>query len=224
MPAAIDSFIVSLGFVFGTTSYDLCRTRHANCIEAQCHYGWKLYLSLHSERFNQAADVFTFNLLRVSTIFIASLFFGSSAFADIEVMLVDENRLSYDLSPSNYDNSPSNYDNSVSNYDNSPSNYDNSASNYDNSSSNYENSIGGNRNIFIEERGRLTRMGYYTFNDSGPMNIYSTSGKRLFYIPAERIGVFEGEDGFFCGVLVRENGIYKIGLTRKGERMLYLGQ
>ena len=47
--------------------------------------------------------------------------------AEMMVIQVNPNSLSYELSPSNYDNSPSNYDNSPSNYDTSPSNYENSS-------------------------------------------------------------------------------------------------
>ena len=65
-----------------------------------------------------------------------------SAFAEMMVILVNQNSMSYELGPTNYANSPTNYENSSTNYDNSVSNYDNSPSNYDNSPSKYENSNG----------------------------------------------------------------------------------
>ena len=89
------------------------------------------------------------------------------------VIQVNPNSLSYELSPTNYNNSPSNYDNSVTNYDNSPSNYDNSPSNYENSS--------GRNRLYNQER---VIVGYAVYSPIGTLNIFSTSGRRLGYVPA----------------------------------------
>ena len=99
-----------------------------------------------------------------------------------------------------------------------------SPSNYENSASNYDNSHGSKRRIYLEEEGPANRLGYYVISDNGVINFYSDNAERVFYIPAESSAVFHGEEGFFCGVLLREKGQLKLGLTRKGLRMLFIAQ
>lgn len=146
------------------------------------------------------------------------------AHADLIVTFIDESRLPYKLSPNNYDNSSSNYDNSVSNYDNSPSNYDNSESNYDNSSSNYDNGVGGDSRLLMKDGERLYRVGYFVKADKGVTNFFSISGKRIFYNPRNGFGVFHGEKGFFCGLLVRVKDEFQLVLTEAGQKALLLAQ
>lgn len=157
-------------------------------------------------------------------LFVAAVLFSAAALADLPVVLIDESRLPYGLSPSNYDNSPSNYDNSVSNYDNSPSNYDNSESNYDNSSSNYDNGRNGKRRLVYEEDGSPKFAGYYVAANNGVTNFFSPSGKRMFYNPKKSRGVYGGRDGTFCGVLARVDGKFSLALTERGLRLLLLSQ
>jgi len=115
----------------------------------------------------------------LSSAVLASFFSVSLAgplWADLRAIIINENSLPYNLSPSNYDNSPSNYDNSSSNYDNSASNYDNSPSNYDNSSSNYDNGRNGDRRVISDDN---TFLGYYVFGSGGIINFYSAGGERV---------------------------------------------
>lgn len=158
------------------------------------------------------------------TVLLLLISIASVCNADLLVTFVRESSLPYQFSPSNYENSPSNYDNSVSNYDNSPSNYDNSESNYDNSPSNYDNSANGGSSLVLKENGRAFRVGYYVRADNGVLNFFSTTGKRLFYNPENGVAVFHGKKGFFCGVLGRVDGKYKLALTEKGEKVLELAQ
>lgn len=151
-------------------------------------------------------------------------FFMSNANADMLISYLKESNLPYDFSPSNYDNSPSNYDNSVNNYDNSPNNYSNSESNYDNSSSNYKNGVNGDSRLILKENGSNYRAGYYVMSDNGVLNFFSTKGKRLFYTPKNGIGVYNGKEGFFCGVLATVDGDYRLVLTEKGYRTLMINK
>lgn len=144
--------------------------------------------------------------------------------ADVILSFIDESRLPYDFSPRNYDNSPSNYENSISNYDNSPSNYDNSEGNYDNSSSNYDNSTSGDKRILMNEDSKFYRVGYYVRTENGVTNFFSTSGKRVFYNARKGVGVFDGKEGFFCGVLVHVGNEYKLVLTEVGRKTLLMAQ
>lgn len=155
---------------------------------------------------------------------IAAAFVSGSALADLPVVLIDESRLPYNLSPSNYDISPSNYDNSISNYDNSPSNYENSESNYNNSPSNYDNGRNGKRRLIYDEAGSLKFVGYYVIAENGITNFFSPSGKRMFYNPKKGPGVYGGRDGTFCGVLARVDGKFSLALTERGLRLLFLSQ
>lgn len=131
--------------------------------------------------------------------------------ADVMAIVIAENGLPYDLSPSNYDNSSSNYENSSSNYDNSISNYDNSPSNYDNSPSNYENTINGSRRIISENQDFL---GYYVFGSKGIINFYSTNGERVGYLPGggHTQSIFS-EEGW-CGTMGDFQGQTVAGFTQ----------
>lgn len=149
---------------------------------------------------------------------------SGAALADLPVVLIEESRLPYALSPSNYDNSPSNYDNWVSNYDNLPSNYVNSESNYDNSRSNYDNGPNGTRRLVYDDEGTPKFAGYYVVASNGVTNFFSPSGKRMFYNPKKGRGVYGGKDGTFCGVLGRVDGKFSLGLTERGLRLLLLSQ
>ena len=157
-------------------------------------------------------------------IFVLAFLVAPLAHADLTVSFIDESSLPYDFSPSNYDNSSSNYDNSVSNYDNSPSNYDNSESNYDNSSSNYNNGASGDNRLLMKEGSKLYQVGYYVRADNGVTNFFSTSGKRIFYNPKKGLGVFHGEEGFFCGVLARVENEYQLVLTEVGQKTLLMAK
>ena len=140
-----------------------------------------------------------------------SVSMAGSLWADIRAIVINENSLPYDLSPSNYDNSPSNYDNSSTNYDNSVSNYDNSPSNYDNSPSNYDNGIHGDRRVISEDN---TFLGYYVFGSDGIINFYSASGERVGYIPGggHTQSIFS-ENGW-CGTMGQQQGRTVLGLTQ----------
>jgi hypothetical protein len=146
----------------------------------------------------------------------------SALAADLPVVVVDESRLPYEFRPSNYDNSPRNYDNSLRNYDNSPRNYDNSERNYDNSASNHDNGRRGQRRLVIQERGAIKVVGYYVLATNGTTNFFSASGKRMFYNPKKGQGVFGGQDGTFCGVLARVDGVLALALTERGMKLLLL--
>ena len=135
-----------------------------------------------------------------------------SVSAEMMVIQINPNSLSYELSPSNYNNSPSNYDNSPSNYDNSVTNYDNSPSNYDNSPSNYENSLGRNR-LYNQER---VIVGYAVYSPIGTLNVFSVSGRRLGYVPATNNtqSIFASENSIWCGTLGILNGKTVIALSQ----------
>lgn len=154
--------------------------------------------------------------------FIFTFLFAPLAHADLMVSFIDESKLPYNLSPNNYDNSQSNYDNSVSNYDNSPSNYDNSESNYDNSSSNYDNGPNGDNRLLMKEGSKLYRIGYYVRAGNGVTNFFSTSGKRVFFNPKKGVGIFNGKEGFFCGVLAKVDNEYQLVLTEEGQKALLM--
>jgi hypothetical protein len=135
-----------------------------------------------------------------------------SAFAEMMVILVNQNSMSYELGPTNYKNSPTNYENSPTNYDNSVSNYDNSPSNYDNSPSKYENSNGKNR---LYDQNRKV-VGYAVYSRRGVLNIFSVSGTRLGYMPAgnNTQSIFGSESSIWCGTQGMLNGKLVIGLTK----------
>lgn len=131
--------------------------------------------------------------------------------ADIRAILIDENSLPYDLSPSKYDNSPSKYDNSPSKYDNSVSKYDNSPSKYGNSPSKYSNGPNGDQRIISKDREFL---GYYVFGSDGIINFYSAGGERVGYVPSggHTQSVFS-ENGW-CGTMGEQQGKPVLGLTQ----------
>lgn len=135
----------------------------------------------------------------------------SPSWADIRAIIINENSLPYNLSPSNYDNSPSNYDNSSSNYDNSVSNYHNSPSNYDNSSSNYDNGSNGDRRIISEDNKFL---GYYVFGADGIINFYSAGGERVGYIPSGGHTQSIFSESGWCGTMGEQQGRTVLGLTQ----------
>ena len=140
--------------------------------------------------------------------------------ADLVVVHIDEDDLPYSLSPQKYELSPSNYANSISKYENSPSKYSNSSTKYDNSPTKYDNTINGTRSILVEKDGRFYHTGYYVVNEDGVTNFYSRKGKRLFYSPKASVGLYDGEKGYFCGVLAKVSGKTKLVLTEKGQKVL----
>ncbi len=144
--------------------------------------------------------------------------------ADIVVGFINESDLPYKMSPDKYDNSPDKYDNSVDKYGNSPDKYDNSPDKYDNSPDNYKNSANGKRSIVLEENGSLYHKGYYVSASDGVVNYFSASGNRIFYSPSNSQNLYHGTQGFFCGLLARQSGVYKMVLTKAGERTLMLGE
>ena len=144
------------------------------------------------------------------------------AHADLIVSFIDDSRLPYEYSESNYANSPSNYSNSKSNYSNSESNYANSPSNYSNSPS--KNGQSSKNQLLVKDGSTLYRAGYYTYSDSGVINFFSTSGKRMFYNPQKGIGVFESSNGSFSGVLVPIKNQYHLLLTNTGKKILLMSQ
>ena len=101
-----------------------------------------------------------------------------SVSAEMMVIQINPNSLSYELSPTNYNNSPSNYNNSPSNY---------------------ENSLGRNR-LYNQER---VIVGYAVYSPIGTLNIFSTSGRRLGYVPATNNtqSIFASENSIWCGTL-----------------------
>jgi len=142
-----------------------------------------------------------------------------TARADMTAIIIDENGLPFDLSPSNYTNSPANYDNSPENYDNSDANYDNSPANYNNSPANYENGINGKQRIISEDNEFL---GYYVFTSNNRMNLFDASGNRIGYIPGggHTNSVFS-ESGW-CGTLGENNGQTVLGFTKDCYRQFFL--
>ena len=138
--------------------------------------------------------------------------FSLFATAQMQVILIDENSLPYDLSPSKYDNSDSKYDNSSSKYDNSESKYDNSSSKYDNSPSKYDNSNGKNRLITTDGNWA----GYAVYSNSGLLNIFNTSGTRLGYVPSggHTQSIFHSTRSQWCGTLGIISGKPVVGLKR----------
>lgn len=136
----------------------------------------------------------------------------TSAKADLQVVIVDEDKMPYELSSKNYDNSPSNYDNSISNYDNSASNYSNSESNYDNSKSNYDNGTSGNRRLISHDRKFI---GYYVYSDVGVLNFFNAFGKRIAFMPknTKNQSVFTG--GRWCGAVVSQSGQPVFAMTEQ---------
>jgi hypothetical protein len=141
-----------------------------------------------------------------------SLICVSIAHAQMQVIVIDENSLPYDLSPSKYENSASNYDNSSSKYDNSESKYDNSPSKYDNSRSNYENSNGKNRLITSDG----SWAGYTVYADDGLLNIFNSSGSRFGYVPGggHTQSIFRSLRSQWCGTLGVISGKPVVALTR----------
>ena len=135
-----------------------------------------------------------------------------SAFAELTVVLVDQDSISYELGPSKYANSPTKYDNSFSKYDNSVSKYANSPSKYDNSPSKYDNSSGKNR-LYTQDR---KVVGYAVYSSDGVLNIFSLSGTRLGYVPAgnHTQSIFASESPIWCGTRAMLNGKLVIGLTK----------
>lgn len=134
---------------------------------------------------------------------------GTTALADIRVIIINSTAVPHALGPSNYDNSPSNYENSASNYENSVSNYDNSPSNYDNSSSNYANS---SRSV-IGPSGEA--VGHYALSSKGVLNFYSGSG-RIAYMPGggHTQSVFASSGNVWCGSVVENDGELVLAMTQ----------
>lgn len=135
-----------------------------------------------------------------------------TANAQMQVIVIDENSLQYDLSSSKYENSASKYDNSSSKYDNSESKYDNSPSKYDNSSSKYDNSNGKNRLITSDG----SWAGYAVYADNGLLNIFNSTGARFGYVPGggHTQSVFHSSRSQWCGTLGVMSGKPVVGLTR----------
>ena len=73
-------------------------------------------------------------------------------------------------SAGNWNNSPNNWNNSPNNWNNSPNNWNNSRSNW------------SATNRIIGEGGD---MGYAVTNSDGVTNAFSSSGKRMGFIPAQ---------------------------------------
>ena len=130
----------------------------------------------------------------------------------MQVIVIDENSLPYDLNSSKYENSPSKYENSASKYENSESKYENSPSKYENSPSKYENSNGKNRLLTAEGNW----VGYAVYADGGILNIFNSSGTRLGYVPAggHTQSIFRSSQSQWCGTLGVISGKPVVGLTR----------
>jgi hypothetical protein len=150
------------------------------------------------------------------------LLFTSIFGADLPVVEIDEEKLPYELSPSNYENSSGNYGNSIGNYENSEGNYNNSPGNYNNSPSNFDNGKLGKRRLIIKDGITESFAGYYVVEKNGPTNFYSPGGTRIFYNPKKGQAVFSSENGEFCGVLAKVDGVYSLALTNKGMKLLFL--
>ena len=114
-----------------------------------------------------------------------------SVSAEMMVIQVNPNSLSYELTPTNYNNSPSNYNNSPSNY---------------------ENSLGRNR-LYNQER---VIVGYAVYSPIGTLNVFSTSGRRLGYVPSTNNtqSIFASENSIWCGTLGLLNGRTVIALSQ----------
>lgn len=148
------------------------------------------------------------------------LFLTSSAFADLEVILASESDLPNALLPSKYSNSSSKYSNSISKYSNSGSKYSNSSSKYDNSPSKYSNGKSGKQRLLLKKDESFFYIGYYTWDDEGLMNSFSSSGERMFYSPPETDAIFDGDKGEFAGSIAILQEIKVLVVTEKGQLAL----
>jgi hypothetical protein len=138
--------------------------------------------------------------------------YQSIANAQMQVIVIDENSLSYDLNSSKYENSSSKYENSSSKYENSESKYENSSAKYENSPAKYENSSGKNRLITSEG----AWVGYAVYTDYGLLNIFNSTGVRFGYVPAggHTQSIFLSSQSQWCGTLGVISGRPVVGLTR----------
>ena len=151
------------------------------------------------------------NLFFTLTLFIFCIPFSVSA--EMIVIQVNLNSLSYELSPTNYNNSPSNYDNSFLNYNNSLTNYDNSPSNYNNSPSNYENSLGGNRLYNPRTSNCWLRCLLSNWYFKYLLNVWEALRN---FVPATNYtqSIFASENSIWCGTLGILNGRTVIALSQ----------
>ena len=136
----------------------------------------------------------------------------TTSWADLRMVVIDEDQLPYELGPSRYENSPTNYDNSPTNYDNSATNYDNSPTNYDNSASNYDNGESSGRTL----RGdRGERLGYYVLSEEGVINFYTGSpARRVAFLPSDGHTQSAFSEGGWCGVLGNIDGETVLALSQ----------
>jgi hypothetical protein len=147
---------------------------------------------------------------------------AGSALADMPVVYRSESTLPYEFSPANYDNSPANYANSLTNYANSEANYNNSPANYNNSPANYENSLSGSHRLYyVPDNIHMIWAGYFVARENGYVNFFSPNGHRVFYSPAGQAGVFNAEDGSFCGVVAKIQERNSLVLTSHGTEVFH---
>ena len=127
----------------------------------------------------------------------------------MKIVLINPNRIPYNLSPANYSNSPINYSNSPSNSSNSEINYSNSPINFSNSRTNYSNGPSGT-NRFIIGNGRYA--GYYV-NNGSTINFFNSAGKRIVFNPAGSTdSLIHTSKPEWCGTLFSMNGKRVVGL------------
>lgn len=152
------------------------------------------------------------NFKEFAIVLVAFFTFPQIAGADILAILINPDNLPYDMSSDKYSNRPDNYANSSGNYANSEGNYANSAGNYANSAGNYSNGINGEHRILSDAN---VFLGYYVFSDNGVMNLYSSKGTRVAYMPSggHTQSLFLSHGGW-CGTLGENRGQTVLGLTR----------
>ncbi|GHA70922.1 hypothetical protein GCM10009007_09720 [Formosimonas limnophila] len=69
-----------------------------------------------------------------------------------------------------------------------------------------------------------TFVGYHVTTENGVTNFFSTSGKRMFYLPNNGKVIFEGRSGRFGGVVATVGNQFSLVLTEHGYRVLQLSK
>ncbi len=148
--------------------------------------------------------------LWLSTLALAALTGAACpALADAPVFVVDQSRLPFDLGPGAPANSPAAQKNSPSAAANSSASSANSSGSYANSPRNPANE----KRVLFTGDGEV--VGYYAENGSGTLNVFTLTGKRVFYRPSGTKSLFSNQ-GDWCGTVAASQGAgLAFGITRK---------
>lgn len=129
--------------------------------------------------------------------------------ADAPVFVLDPSALPFDLGPGAPVNSPAKQTNSPSSAANSSANSANSSSVFANSPDNPANA----RRVIYTSDGDI--LGYYAPNGSGTLNLFTTTGQRIFYRPKGTKSLFSNS-GEWCGTVAdADGGGFAFGVTQK---------